>query len=121
VGLRDHLKRIHRAARERLDSFELLDGSTYYYDRLATYAAMFLHQFDVEVGRGEDWPEPPEIYRKVCEAKDPAAVLARFIPQNLDVAAVNPAALYDLGILVGERRLVPVRHFGTSVEDFSES
>jgi hypothetical protein len=28
----------------------------------------------------EEWPEPPEIYAKLGEAKDPAAILQRFAP-----------------------------------------
>jgi hypothetical protein len=38
---RGWLKRLERAASEDLESFELLDGSTYYYDWLETYIGSF--------------------------------------------------------------------------------
>jgi hypothetical protein len=46
VGLRGWLKRLERGAREDLESFELLDGTTYYFDRLETYKELFLHAYD---------------------------------------------------------------------------
>ena len=77
----------------------------------------FLHACDLQLGRGE-WPEPPEVYRKICEAKDPAAVLERFKPEDPQRAFVNLAELYDTDLLVHERRLVPLTH--APVEDLSE-
>jgi hypothetical protein len=117
MGLRRWMKRLERDASEDLESFELLDGITYYYDRLETYKEQFLHACDMQLGRGE-WPEPPEVYRKICEAKDPAAVLERFKPEDPQRAFVNLAELYDTDVLVHERRLVPLTH--APVEDLSE-
>jgi hypothetical protein len=104
---RGWLGRLQHEASKDLEGFELLDNSTYYYDRLETYKELFLHAYDVEIGDADKWPEPPEVYRKMCEAKNPAAVLERFRPENPQVAFVNLAELYDLGALVNERRLVP--------------
>jgi hypothetical protein len=101
-----------------LESFELLDGSTYYYDRLETYKELFLHAYDLEIGDTDKWPEPPEVYRKMCEAKDPAVVLERFKPETPQHAFVNLAELYDKYVLVNERRLVPLTH--APPEDLSE-
>jgi hypothetical protein len=117
MGLRGWLKRLERGASEDLASFELLDGSTYYYDRLETYKELFVHAFDLQVGKGE-WPEPPEVYRKMCEARDLAEVLERFKPEDPERSLVNLAALYDTDALVNERRLVPLYH--APVEDLSE-
>jgi hypothetical protein len=103
---RGWLKRLERAASEDLESFELLDGSTYYYDWLETYRELFLHAYDLHLGMGDKWPEPPEVYRKMCEAKDPAAVLERFKPEDPKRAFVNVAELFDTDALVNERRLV---------------
>jgi hypothetical protein len=58
----------------------------------------FLHACDLQLGRGE-WPEPPEVYRKICEARDPAAVLERFKPEDPQRAFVNLAELYDTDVL----------------------
>ena len=67
MGLRNRIKRLERDASEDLASFELLDGSTYYFDRLETYKELFLHAYDVQLGDADKWPEPPEIYRKMRE------------------------------------------------------
>jgi hypothetical protein len=67
MSLRGAIERLERRAREDLESFELLDGSTYYYDRLETYKELFLHAYDVQLGDADKCPEPPEIYRKMRE------------------------------------------------------
>ena len=116
--MRSWIRRLERDARGHLESFELLDGSTYYYDRLETYKELFLHAYDVLLGDAHKWPEPPEVYRKMCEAKEPAEVLKRFKPEDPERAFVNLAELYDTDVLVRERRHVPLTH--TLVEDLSE-
>ncbi|HZY57291.1 MAG TPA: hypothetical protein VFE09_05770, partial [Rubrobacteraceae bacterium] len=60
----------------------------------------------------EDWPEPPEVYVKMCEARDPEAVLERL------TSAQIVEFPYDREALVSERRLVPVDH--EPVEDLSQ-
>src|SRR5215203_1276847 len=115
---RGWLKRLERGASEDLESFELLDGSTYYYDRLETYKELFLHAYDVQLGDADKWPEPPEVYRKMCEARDPATVLKRFKPEDPERAFVDVTQIYDTDVLVRERRLVPLVH--APVEDLSE-
>ena len=67
MSLRGAIEWLERRAREDLESFELLDGSTYYYDRLETYKELFLHAYYVQLGDADKWPEPPEIYRKMRE------------------------------------------------------
>lgn len=120
MGLRSWLKRLERAASKDLESFELFDGTRYYYDRLETYKELFMHAYDVQLGDAEKWPEPPEVYRRMCEARDPAAVLERFRPEDPARAFVNPAELYDTDALVRERRLVPLTHASDATEDLSE-
>jgi hypothetical protein len=116
--MRSWIRRLERAASEDLDSFELLDGSTYYYDRLETYEELFLHAYDVQLGDADKWAEPPEVYRRMCEARDPAAVLERFKPEDPQRAFVDVTQIYDTDVLVRERRLVPLTH--TPPEDLSE-
>jgi hypothetical protein len=89
MGLRSWVKRLERGASEGLQSFELQGGSTYYYDRLETYKELVLHAYDLQLGMGDNWPEPPEVYRKICEAKDQAAVLKRFKPEYPQRALVD--------------------------------
>jgi hypothetical protein len=118
MTLRRQLKRIEQSLRGTLESFVLEDGSRYYYDRLETHKELFLYACDVQLGRGDKWLEPPEVYRKICEARDPATVLERFKPENPQSAFVDPAALFDTDALVNERRLVPVSY--EPPEDLSE-
>lgn len=120
MGLRNWVQRLERGASEGLESFELQGGSTYYFDRLETYKELFLHAYDLQLGMGDKWPEPPEVFRKICEAKDPAAVLKRFKPENPQRAFVDPTALYDADVLVHEQRLVPLASLVEPVQDLSE-
>jgi hypothetical protein len=105
MTLKGHLKRIEQGLRGTLESFVLEDGSRYYYDRLETYKELFVHACYVQLGDADKWPEPPEVYSKMCEAKDPPAVLERLSPEDPTRAFVNPAELYDTDVLVNERRL----------------
>jgi hypothetical protein len=112
------MRRLEHRASKDLESFVLEDGSRYSFDRLETHKELFMHAYDVQLGEAHKWPEPPEIYRKICEARDPQAVLERFKPENPDRAFVNMAELYDTDALVHERRLVPLTH--APPEDLSE-
>jgi hypothetical protein len=116
--LRTLLKNLKRDARGELESFVLEDGSRYYYDRLETYRELFLHAYDVQLGEADKWPEPPEVYRKICEARDPAAILKRLAPSEASPSAfVDVAQIFDTAILVNERRLVMLEN--APVEDLS--
>jgi hypothetical protein len=69
VGLRDKMRRLERAMEGNLESFELLDGSRYYFD--PTSPELFLHWCNcATAGSAHNWPESPEVMRKLCEAKD---------------------------------------------------
>jgi hypothetical protein len=43
MGVKDKLTRLERAARGEVESFELRDGSRFYFDYLQTARAMYLH------------------------------------------------------------------------------
>jgi hypothetical protein len=118
MTLRGQLKRIEQRLRDTLESFVLEDGSRFYYDRLETHKELFLYAYDVQLGDAEKWPEPPEVFRKICQAKDPAAALKRFEPENPQAAFVDPTAIVDVEALVRERRLVTIAH--EPPEDLSE-
>ena len=111
---RSTIRRLQQALRGSLESFELFDGSRYWYDPQEVHKALFLAAYGLQLGRVG---EPPELYRKLVEAKDPAAVLERLEPESNEVF-VNPTALFDRDILINERRLVP--NVGEKPEDLSE-
>ena len=62
--------------RGQVVSFELCDGSHFYYDAGEIYKEVFLHGLDcLKADSLEDRAEPSEVYRKMCEARVPDAVL----------------------------------------------
>jgi hypothetical protein len=104
MGLKDQLRRLKRDARGDLESFVLLDGSRYYYNTTEADKQLFLHAYDLQLGRR---PEPPEVLTKLCQARNPAAVLERFRPERPEQAFMDLAACYDIDALIKDRRLVP--------------
>jgi hypothetical protein len=101
MGLRSWVKRVEHAARGDLASFELLDGSRYYFDPASW--VLFMHWYECLGERSaHNWPEPPEVIRKVCEAKYPQVALDAVMGQ-----ATWGTLVYDPEILVNERRLEP--------------
>ena len=113
MALRNWIRSVERAARGEVESFELLDGSRYHYDAMEAHKAVFLHGLDcLGANSVEEWSEPPEVYAKMCEARDPAAVLERL------TSAPIVEFPYEREALFAERRLVPVEY--ELVEDLSE-
>lgn len=118
--VRSWIKRLERSAREGLESFELLDGSIYFFDRLETSKELFVHACDLQLGDASEakWPEPPEVLRKryvkPATRRQSSSVSS---PKTLR-AFVDPAALFDTAALVNERRLVPIPY--EPPEDLSE-
>jgi hypothetical protein len=113
--MRSKLQRLERVARGNLEYFDLLDGSRYYYDRLETAKELFLHSIDC-LRAVEEWPESPEVYLKICQAKDVRGVLERFVPSDKPAWFIDLP--YDREVLISERRLVPLPH--EPVPDLSE-
>jgi hypothetical protein len=100
VGLRNWAKRLERESRGDLDSFELLDGSRYYFP---AGGEVYMHCWRCfEAGYPDNWPEPPEVLSKVLEARDPSEAL-----QSIWTPAVGDIFPYDREALVNERKLVP--------------
>ncbi len=113
MGFRDKMRRLQRAAEGQVASFELEDRSRYYYDADEVRKEVFLHGLDcLRTDSLEAWPEAPEVYRKMREARDPVAVLERLASAEfIDFP-------YEIDALLDERRLVPLPH--ELVEDLSE-
>jgi hypothetical protein len=121
MTLRNWIKRLERAASEDLESFELLDGSTYYYD--PTSAELFLHTMDCLHVQGEGettFPEPPEMVKAIARARDRRAVLNQLYPSgSFGVFPYDVDALVEHGELV-PRSMVVGRELGEVLEDLSE-
>src|SRR5215204_3885813 len=101
MGLRNWVKRVEHAARQDLASFELLDGSRFFYN--PTSPVLFTHWVTC-CGKdtAHDWPPPPEVMQKLTEAKDVERALDAVMGQ-----AGFGGMVYDPDILISERRLEP--------------
>jgi hypothetical protein len=99
VGLRDKMRRVEQAVRGKLGSFMLEDGSRYYFD--PTSAELFLHWCAcIRAGSAHNWPPPPEVMRKLCEAKNIEEALEQVRGEGSFSTFV-----YDPEVLINERRL----------------
>jgi hypothetical protein len=100
VALRSRLRRVEKAARGDVGSFELLDGSRYYFDPASW--DLFMHWIECgKAGNARNWPEPPEVVRKLTEAKDVGRAI-----EMVRGGGWN-ALVYDEEALITERRLKP--------------
>ncbi len=118
MGLRARLRRLERTARGTLVSFELLDGSRFYYNP-QTFE-LFLHWTKcLDAGNPDKWPEAPEAVRKVTEAKDPEAAL-ELISGGAEWIPYDREALLEERV-IRPRSLVAGRDvYDQEVEDLSE-
>jgi hypothetical protein len=104
-----------------LESFELLDGTTHYFDPAS--AELFLHSMACLGAQGEGkttFPEPPETVKAIARARDRRAALDRLYPNgSFGVFPYDVEALVDSGELV-PRSMVVGRELGEVLEDLSE-
>jgi hypothetical protein len=130
MGFRNWVRRLERASREDLESFELESGSRFYFDPASP--ELFLHWTQCARTSADRWPEPPEVVRKLCEARD-----VEEAGRKVRGEGGFSFFVYDVDILVAERRLEPrplasrydpdsgehhpVDPFDDPVEDLSES
>ena len=98
--LRDALSRLRREMRGEMESFELMDGSRYYFDPASW--DLFEHWMECgKAGSARNWPPPPEVVQKLTEAKDVARAIEKVRGEGWN------ALVYDEETLIRERRLKP--------------
>jgi hypothetical protein len=99
--MRRWIKRLEHAARGALASFELLDGSRYYFDPASP--ELFMHWYECgKAGSAHNWPEPPEVMRKLAQAKD--------VERAIELVRGEGSwdfLVYDIEVLISERTLEP--------------
>ncbi len=116
--MRSKLRRLERAARGHLASFELEDGSRFYYHRGT--GELFLHI--CECLRNHDKPErpePPELVKALARAKDRRAAYAEVFGAYRDMLPYDEQALIEHGEIV-PTSLVVGRELGEPLPDLSE-
>ena len=117
-SLSGRLRQLERTSREILRSFELADGSRFYFD--PTSAEMFLHA--CECLRNHDKPErpePPELVKAVARAKERRATFREMEGRAAGLFPYDAEVLVERGEIV-PRSLVVGRELGEPAPDLSE-
>ena len=117
---KDKLRRLERAARGQLESFELEDGSRFYYD--PEQGEVFLHSMECLHAQGEGattFPEPPPVVKAIARAKDRRAAFERVYSGDFSVLPYDRDALIERGELVPVSMVVG-RELGEALPDLSE-
>ena len=123
MGPRRRLRRLEKALRGKLGSFELQEGGRYWYDSCSAHIELFGHAMNSLTAdyKGEPRPDPPEILRALARAKDRKAALEGLYPTGGSMLF----SVYDKEVLVERAELIP-RSFvtggevGECLEDLSE-
>jgi hypothetical protein len=116
--VRSKLRRLENAARGHLASFELEDGSRFYWDRQS--GELFLHLCDCLRHHQEpERPEPPELVKALARAKDRRAAFAEVFGPYRDMLPYDEQALVERGEIVSIS-LVVGRELGEPLPDLSE-
>ena len=120
MGLRDELRRVRASLHDELASFDLADGSRFWYDPYAVGAELFLYGCaSLRAGAPANRPEPPDIVRALTKARDRRAAFAAVAP-NPAMFPYERLALVERGDLV-HRSLVAGRDADESApSDLSE-
>ena len=119
MGLKGELNRLRASLRGQLSSFELSDGSRFWYSEEQAFEDLFMFGSEcMRAGRVEDRPDPPEIVRAFVKAKDRHAALDALEP--IPFFPYEPEPFVERGLLV-HRSLIAGRGLdGEPCEDLSE-
>ena len=115
--LRNLLRRLEKSAEGQADSFELADGTRFWYDPSEVFIEVFAHGSESLKAdyRDEDRPEPPEILQALTKAKVRESAVWKLYPKGS-----SPFLVYDVDILVERGELVP-RSMLAGCDDYWES
>jgi len=117
MPLRSWVRRLEKRSKEGLESFELTDGSTYYYDPNEAYVGFILFCYDLGSGSS---PEIPEVFRRLEKAADIPAALDGLRSDRPDLAPHTIEGVFDIEHLLEQRELVVRAEALEPVEDLSE-
>ena len=119
MGLRDQMSQLRASLRGQLSSFELADGTRYWFHEAEAFEELFLFGTAcLRAGRAADRPEPPEIVRALAEAQDRRAAFDALGP--LPFWPFEREAFVRDGLLI-HRSLIAGRDVdGSACADLSE-
>ncbi len=104
MGLKGKVARLQALLRGQLASFELADGSRYFYEPEKAWTELFRDHSDSMRAdhRSEPRPDPPPILEALARAKDRRSAVERLYASD-----PAPPTAYDLEELVERGELVP--------------
>ncbi len=116
------LRRLERATREGLSSFELEGGGRHWYNPQQAGLEILLYSLECLKlqGEGVPYPEPPEIVLALARAKNRRSVLTELMGSpTVGFLPFEPEPLLERGELV-HRSLVAGYELGEPIPDLSE-
>jgi hypothetical protein len=114
------VKRLERDARGNLDSFQLEDGSRFYFDPASF--EVFLHTTECLKAQSEGktiFPEPPPVVKAIARARNRTAALNKVFEGGFMVMPYDTEALIERGEFVPVSMVVGCE-LGEAAEDLSE-
>jgi hypothetical protein len=123
MGLKAKLGKLQRAMLGKLDSFELADGTRFFYAPQEAFAQAFMFFSDSMKADhdGEPRPDPPEILRAVAGARDREDALSRALGGFSHLLPVDKDALVERGEFVPRSLVAGVEYEDLgALEDLSE-
>ncbi len=120
MGLRNQLRALRRAARGNMLSFELEDGSTFYFDPQDGFKTTFGYFSESLTAdyRRKPRPEPPEALLAVANAKDRRYAL-EMVMGGSSFLPVKEEALVERGEFV-PRSMIAGREYDEVLEEVVE-
>jgi hypothetical protein len=108
MGLKEQIKRLRRALEDNLESFELADGTTFFYGPQSPE----LFMYTVECGKAQaegkpTFPEPPAIITAIARARDRAGAFYQVFDHDRAGAFVSKGFPFEYEALIEEGNLMP--------------
>ncbi len=123
MGLKGKLDRLQKTMQGKLSSFELADGTRYFFDPEESFSHVFQFFSDSMMAdsRREPRPEPPEILKAISNARDRGDALSRAMNGYSHLLPIDRDALIERGEFVPRSLVAGVEYEDLGVlEDLSE-
>ncbi len=123
MGLKGKLDRLQKTMQGKLSSFELADGTRYFFDRQESFSHAFQFFSDAMTAdhRREPRPEPPHTLQAVAGARDRADALSCVMNGYSHLLPIDRDALIERGEFVPRSLVAGVEYEDLGVlEDLSE-
>jgi hypothetical protein len=123
MALRDKLRKLEKNMRGTMGSFELADGTRFFFDRQEAFSHAFLFFSDSMTAdhKCEPRPDPPYILQAVAGARNRADALSRAISGYSHLLPIDREALIERGEFVPRSLVAGVEYEDLGVlEDLSE-